>query len=84
MPAPIQAANSRIATYSKDALDLKKNAEHTSIAKMFGAYIDADHIPNWLLLKKEQQLKVKDLPENQGLKKKLVNHSKMMPIDSPW
>ena len=34
---------------------------------MFSAYADAEFIPNWLLLKKEQQLKVKDLPENEGL-----------------
>ena len=82
VPAPIQAANVRITAYAKDAHELlKKCAEHTSIVKTFSVYADTEFIPNWLLLKNEQQLKVKDLTENEGLKrnwliikkKKLVN-----------
>ena len=69
VPAPIQAANSKITAYAKEALELlKKSAEHASIARMFSAYADAEYIPQWLQLKKEQQLKVKNLPENEGLR----------------
>ena len=35
---------------------------------MFSAYADAEYIPQWFLLKKKQQLKVKNLPENEGLR----------------
>ena len=58
VPAPIQAANT---AYAKNALELlKKCAEHTSIEKMFSAYAAAEFTRNWLLLKKKQQLKVKE------------------------
>ena len=57
----------QIANIFKEAFELlKQSGEHACTTKLHNAYIAAEYVPIWLLLKKEQQLRVRDIPENEG------------------
>ena len=74
---PMKELLGKVKEYKKQALDLlKQSAEHVSKHKLFHFYLSVEYFPPWVRLKTEQQLRIKDIPENEPLKLRWANVQK--------